>query len=181
MGPFDHIQRKGSKAIKPEPARIRKEVVSNVSSRWKPSIPVTQQSNKQGSLRLTKAGVKDAANLHVSSSKLRAQNPRKRSQQSQPYLESDSDSECSEDTGAFSSRKRPKILSHVEQYTHRQVRSHKAFSVTSARTLEMVHAAKIAGLHKPTKYRAAFPAITKAPRVLLQYPSVSEKEKYVRP
>ena len=44
----------------------------------------------------------------------------------------------------------------------------------------MVHAANIASLSKLAKYKAAFPGHVEVVEVQLQYPSASQREKYVQ-
>ena len=176
MGFFDHIQKKGSIAIKAQPAQVRREIVL---------APVNPQKSLNSNPRLNDnrhlPGTLDMKRRPVTreqTSKPRTQNLRKRPSSTQPRLESDSD-ESSNDNFREGSRKRTRVSTDVEEDTRRHVRCRKAFSDEDGGSFPMVHAADIASLSKPTKYRAAFPDSVHATGIFLQYPSASHRERYI--
>lgn len=179
-GFFDHIQRKGSKAVKAQPAQVRKETVimplnprkalkptlSQIDSRKSTSVPNRKQDGVTV-LESSKAG------------NVRAQNRRKRPSSAQPRLESDTDEDSSNEV-LNDSRKRLKADQDVETSCKRQVRSREAFSEEDGSSFQMVHAADIASLSNTTKYRLAFPMPSAVKEILLQYPSASQKERFIK-
>ncbi len=175
MGFFDHIQRKGSTAIKAQPAQIRKEIVTAPAHTRK-----TLNANllpRNGRITPRTFNVKQKPVAVQQASRPRAQKSRKRPSSAQPRLESDSD-ESSMDGALEESRKRVRTSTDAEVDTKRLVRCRKAFSDKDGGLFPMVHAADIASLSKPTKYRAVFPEFPHATEILLQYPSASQREKY---
>ena len=176
MGFFDHIQKKGSTAIKAQPAQIRKEIVVAPANPQKtlntyPRLGGTRHLPGQLNGKRKSAAV-------WPNPKFRDQNQKKRPSLAQPRLESDSD-ESSVDEFLEDSRKRARMSTDVEVDTKRQVRCRKAFSDEDYGSFPMVHAADIASLSKPTKYRALFPEVPRETEIYLQYPSASQREKYV--
>lgn len=175
MGFFDHIQKKGSTAIKAQPAQVRKEIVTASTRTSKTLNASLQPRNGRDIPRAFNVKQKPVAAQQAS--RQRAQRSRKRPSSAQPRLESDSD-ESSINGALEESRKRVRTSTDVEVDTKRLVRCRKAFSDKDGGSFPMVHAADIASLSKPTKYRAAFPEFPHARRILLQYPSASQREKY---
>ena len=175
MGFFDHIQKKGSTAIKAQPAQVRKERVLT------PGRTRKTQNSTLPLLPRAKPKVPNAKrgkNSAHQTSKPRAQSSRKRASSAQARLESDSD-ESSTDGALQDSRKRVRQSTDVEVDTKRQVRCLKAFSNEDGGLFPMVRAADIASLSKPIKYRAAFPEFPQAKEIFLQYPSASQRERFV--
>lgn len=67
----------------------------------------------------------------------------------------------------------------MEPDMKRQIRSSKAFLEDNSGAFSMVHAADVASLSKPAKYKAAFPNDPQVIQIHLQYPSASQCERYV--
>jgi H3 lysine-79-specific histone-lysine N-methyltransferase len=76
-------------------------------------------------------------------------------------------------------RKRARTSASTEPDPDRRLRSVKAFSEEGARPFKMVHAADITSEQKAGKFKPAFGAEGKPTELLLQYPSASQKERYV--
>lgn len=169
MGPFDYIQKKGSEALKPQPANIRKEISRK-------ALPLTPQPSNSRIVRpvSNNAGQSNLAVLRPS--KPRGERPRKRRFSLHPRLESDSDEKDSNETSETPS-KRSRVSASVESDYDRQVRCKKTFMEVEKQTHNMVHAASIATLAQPTKYKAAFPNDSHADEISLQYPSEAIKER----
>lgn len=177
MGPFDYIQKKGSKALKPQPAQIRKEIISTLPHARKALSSTPKRTNTRTVPATNKPRQPDLAVLHPKS---RNQGSKKRLFSAQLRLESDSDDDTSEETLEASS-KRSRVSASVEPTSNRQIRCKKLFSEDEEDTRNMVHAAEIATLRRPTKYKAAFPNDPQATSILLHYPSELAKERWVRP
>ena len=166
MGPFDHIQKKGSVAIKPQPAQIRKEVVSKLVSVRTP----------QRDLSSAKAKLSGPIS---SSIKGRRKTTTKRPPKLQQRLESESEND---DDGIHSDadgapKKRQKMDVDVKPDLCRQMRNEKSFLRDSYGIPTMVHAADIATVRNSTKYRPAFSSTPQFKQVDLQYPSACAVEK----
>lgn len=172
MGPFDHIQKKGSNAIRPQPAQIRKEIISTVISVRKTSnLPPQRYSN----------GVKAKTNRPISPAvKGRTKDTKQKLSNLQQPLESDSDE--AEEEGDHSEserapRKRQRIDLDVKPDIRRKMRNEKSFSKNSHGIPSMVHAADIATVRNSTKYRSAFSRTPDLHQVELEYPSTCAVEK----
>lgn len=186
MGPFDYIQKKGSKPIAPQPALIRREIIATASNgisgpqkglvpRPSPSNPcVTIKNGRTVTSKVTAGG------LHFRS---RSFSARKRGVSAQSRLESDSSENENDDINVAShaARKRPNLGSHDEIDMDRQVYNERALvNGENDDTFAMVHAADIATTHNLTKYKAAFSNTLEARQVYLQYPSASMRERYAQ-
>ena len=176
MGFFDSIQKPGFTAAKGKNIHIKQEVVKTVLNPQKTFVPFPQHPNKRSlpdkkTKRLNCPSAKPSPNA-------RAQNHRRRPASTPQRLESDSDDDVS-DQDLGDARKRARRTSEVEPDSKRQIRSRKAFSEDDGGVFPMVHAADVASLSKPTKYRAAFPNDRQVIRIYLQYPSASQCEGYV--
>lgn len=174
MGPFDYIQKKGSKALKPQPAQIRKEIISTLPHARKALSSTPKRTNTRSVSAANKPRQPDLTALHPSKST--NQGSKKRLFSAHLRLESDSDDEASEETFEVSS-KRSRVSASVEPASNRQVRCKKLFSEDVEDTRNMVHAAEIATLRRPAKYKAAFPKDPQATNILLHYPSELAKER----
>lgn len=164
MGPFDHIQKKGSKAIKPLPAQIRRETTS-------------QQIVATSSSRITPKNHKaTVATITTLKSFKPDQSTKKRALPVHSRWGSESDDDDNINTTSDTSRKRPKTSSHDELDSGRQIYNQKAF-MNSDDKLLIVHAAKIATIHSP-KYKKAFPKNSRANQIHLRYPNASTSERY---
>ena len=175
MGFFDSIQKPGFTAAKAKNVHIKQEVVKTVLNPQKTFVPFPQHPNKR-SLPDKKAKSPNCQTAKPSS-KARAQNHRRRPASTPQRLESDSEDDAS-DQDLGDARKRARRTSDVEPDSKRQIRSRKAFSEDDGGVFPMVHAANVASLSKPTKYRAAFPNDPGVIRIRLQYPSASQCEGY---
>ena len=171
MGPFDHIQKKGSIAIRPQPAQIRKEVISTVSS-----VPKTSLTTPERNLPGGRAKISPPSSVYP---KGRSKDTRKKSSNLQQRLESDSDDD---DQGSdietdSAPRKRQRINVDAKPDSHRKIRNGKSFPRDIHGTLAIVHAADIATVRYSTKYRPAFTRTPHLKQVELHYPSACAMER----
>ena len=174
MGFFDSIQKPGFTAAKGKNVHIKQEIVKTALNPQKPFVPFPQHSRRR--LLPDKRVPKLDGQTANRSPNSRAQNPRKRPASIPQRLESDSEDDLS-DQDLVDARKRVRRTSEVEPDVNRQIRSKKAFLEDDGGIFAMVHAADVASVSKPTKYRAAFPNDPQAVRVQLQYPSASQSER----
>lgn len=185
MGPFDYIQKKGSKPIAPQPALIRREIIATASHGTsgpqkglvpRPSLSDSCVTIKNGRTAIAKV---TAGDLH---SKSRSHSARKRGISAQSRLESDSSEDDNDDTDVAShtARKRPNLGLHDEIDMDRQVYNERALVNGENDAFAMVHAADIATIHNSTKYKAAFSNTLEARQVYLQYPSASKRERHAQ-
>ena len=173
MGPFDLFQKKGSKALQAQPLKVRKQVVTSTepqqplrSTFSAPNIrPV--RSRKTGSSLATKA----------QAAKSRSPNPRKRAASGQLRLESDSEEGNTDDEKTVASVKRVRLSTEPVPDLNRHIRSTDAFVEGNDCQRSRVHAADIAAMDKPTKFKPAFLEHPDAKLVSLQYPSASDMER----
>lgn len=174
MGPFDYIQKKGSEALKPQPLLIRKETISKFSHHGKFLSSTSQHSETRQLLPISnKAAQPKIAALHPSNST--HEGPRKRSS-SHFLLESDSDDNETNETSKATS-KRLRFSTSVEPDHDRQIRYTKSCLEEENDMYSIIHAATIATLKQPTKYKAAFPNVSQAVNIFLQYPSEEAGER----
>lgn len=89
----------------------------------------------------------------------------------------DDDGDVSEED-LSASTKRVRKDGSVEKDLNRRIRSTKAFSEEDGADFSMIHGSSIASLHKPTKYKRAFPDSLDVLEISLQYPSASQRETY---
>ena len=174
MGPFDYIQKKGSEALKPQPAQIRKEITSRLSHSPK-ALPLTPQPSNRRTIPSVSNKARQSDLTALGPSKPLGERPRKRPFSLHSRLESDSDDDSIETSEAPS--KRSRVSTSVEPDYDRQVRCKKSPLEVDKETHNMVHAAAIATLARPTKYKAAFPNDAHAIEIFLQYPSEAVKER----
>ena len=172
MGFFDHIQKKGSTAIKAQPAQVRREIIIAPANPTKVRNLASRLRDNR-ILRVTSDVKRQPVNIQKPA-KPRARNLRKRPSSAQLRLESDSD-ESSTDGFLEDSRKRVRISTDAEVDKQRQVRCRMAFSEDGG-SFPIVRASDIASLRRPAKYRMAFPEFPQATEILLQYPSASQRE-----
>ncbi|KAL9022734.1 MAG: hypothetical protein Q9185_000164 [Variospora sp. 1 TL-2023] len=173
MSLFNFIQKKGSKPIPPVPGSIRRETIHNASATTGRSYSVTSHSNTalssiQG--RVRKVG-KSQTNRSLHDNTRRLKRP------SQSRLISDSD-----DSGSEISSDRRVIGQKVDHEDRRprirDLRRQTASPEEGNRRFQMVHAAHIASLNRPSKYKLAFPQDTGGTTVEVQYPSAPDGEMY---
>lgn len=173
MSFFSIIQKKGSKPIPPAPDSIRKEITYSAPSRNRTSNAIHSQPKSiqprsiTGSQKVTK----------VRTSGFWSKNSPRRKPPTQNRLVSDSDTQES-DTGSAVPAKRAKVTHDSRTSKKRELRCKIAFSEDDDGVFPMVHAANIASLDKPPRYRLAFPQNADYHAITLQYPSASQQEKY---
>lgn len=173
MGPFDFLQKKGSQAIKPQPAKLRKETVSIQPNTQKTLDPKAQRPRVRTVPAIKRVKKVD---LNAFESPKARQDSKKRQISDQLRLESDSDDSFSDEI-LEASNKRPRISPSVEPDRHRRLRCMESLSADEAAMGNMVQAAEIASLQMATKYKPAFPDDPEATHIYLQYPSESAKER----
>lgn len=173
MGPFDFLQKKGSQAIKPQPAKLRKETVSIQPNTKKTLDPKAQRPRVRTVPAIKRVKKVD---LNAFESPKARQDSKKRQISDQLRLESDSDDSFSDEI-LEASNKRPRISPSVEPDRHRRLRCMESLSADEAAMGNMVQAAEIASLQMATKYKPAFPDDPEATHIYLQYPSESAKER----
>lgn len=173
MGPFDFLQKKGSQAIKPEPAKLRKETVSIQPNARKTLDPKAQRPRVRTVTAIKRVKKVDLNALETPKAR---QDSKKRQISDQPRLESDSDDSFSDEI-LEATNKRPRISPSVEPDMHRRLRCMESLSADEAAMGNMVQAAEIASLQIATKYKPAFPDDPEATHIYLQYPSESAKER----
>ena len=176
MGFFDSIQKPGFTAAKGKNVHIKQEIVKTALNPAGTFIPFPPYSSKRSlsGKQIKKLNTQTAK----PSSKSRAQSYRKRPASTSQRLESDSDDDVSgQDPG--DARKRARRICSVKPDFKREIRSRKAFSEDDSGVFPMVHAADVASLSKPTKYKAAFPNYPEIIQINLQYPSACQSERCV--
>lgn len=171
MGPFDHIQKKGSVAMKPQPAQIRREVISTVSRVQKTSNIIPQKDLSQD-----KAKISQTTSTH---SKGQSKDAKKKPSNLLQRLESDSDDNSDRNyiETDTTSRKRQRMNVKGTPDISREMRDQKSFLKDGHGISALVHAADIATVRNSTKYRRAFPKTIQLNQVDLHYPSASVVER----
>ena len=173
MGPFDLFQKKGSKALEAQPMKVRKQVVISTE----PQKPL--RSNSSGSNFRPVPSRKTGSTLATKArpSKSRSPNPRKRGASGQPRLESDSEEGNTDDEKTLASMKKVRLITEPLPDFTRHIRNTGAFVAGNDCQFSRVHAADIAAMDKPTKFKPAFLEHPDAKLVSLQYPSASNMER----
>ena len=178
MGFFDSIQKPGFKAAQTKNAHIQKEVVKTTIDPRKTQSPTPFAQRLLNRVPPKKKSPKQSNTKATPSPRSQPHNPRKRAASTPQRLESDSDGDVSDENLDIGS-KRVRRSSDPEPDLNRQIRSRRAFSGEDGGQFHMIHAAEIASLSTPSKYSPAFPNDPNAIEVQLQYPSASQREKYV--
>ena len=174
MSFFDHIQKKGQTALKPQTSQIRRDTISTAPDPRKRFIPTPQRpkiDDSRSSQPLKRNGPTST------SLKPPRQDSRKRISPAQQRFDTSSDDSGS-DVSLGDSRKRVKTSAETEPDLKRQIRCQKAFSEVDDTAFPMVHAADIALVDKSSKFVAAFGESTGGAEIELQYPSASHRERY---
>lgn len=171
MGPFDHIQKKGSVAIKPQPAQIRREIISTVT-------PVQKASNVAPRKDLSR---EKAKTTQITSSNVKGQSMDTRKKPSNVPQRLESDSDDNGDRNYIETetvpRKRQRMSIKGTPDTSREIRNQNSFLKDSQGISGMVHAADIANVRDSTKYRRAFPKTVHISQIDLHYPAACAVEK----
>ncbi|KAJ5107051.1 hypothetical protein N7456_003726 [Penicillium angulare] len=186
MGFFDHLQKGGAFSLQPQKAQVRKVVQAKPVPKAKPSlvqspasssprVPSSDRSRKTSALKARSV----SSDLDARPSK-RLNTPTRGRKRPTPEqrLASDDDEGISDSDASFEVRKRARTSASEEPDLERRVRSVKAFSEEGTRPFKMVHAADITSGQKAGKFKPAFGAQDKPAKILLQYPSASQKERY---
>ena len=170
MGPFDHIQKKGSVAIKPQPAQIRREIISTVT-------PVQKVSNVAPRKDLSRENAKTTQT--TSNVKGQSVDTRKKPSNVPQRLESDSDDNGDRNNIETETvpRKRQRTGIKGTPDISREIRNQNSFLKDSHGIPGMVHAADIANVRDSTKYRRAFPKTIHLSQIDLHYPAACAVEK----
>ena len=177
MGPFDLVQKKGSKPIQAQPLKIRKQpVAAPASTSSNRTLPVILSSGSS-KISLPKQIAKSNAVTKVQPARARLQNAARRSSPAQTRLESDTEGEEVEEQHQKFPRKRIKLGEAPVVDSERQIRSIKAFSEDSIEDPAVIQAAEVASLDKSSRYKAAFLNDPELTGVSLQYPSASRPER----
>lgn len=171
MGPFDHIQKKGSVAIKPQPAQIRREIISTVTS-----VKKTSNVAPRKDLSREKAKTAQTTSSHV---KGQSVDGRKKTPNLHPRLESDSDDNGDRNYIETENvpRKRQRMSVEGTPDISREIRNQKSFIKDGHGIPTLVHAADIANVRDSTKYRRAFPKTSHLSQVDLHYPAACAVER----
>lgn len=173
MGPFDFFQKKGSKALQAQPLKVRKQVVPSTEPQKPLHSAYTASENRLVPLRKPGAIV----TIKERPAKSRSPYPRKRAASAQARLESDSEEGATDDDNTLARAKRARLSTDPEPDVNRRIRSREAFVRDNEEQQSRVHAADIAAMEKPTKFKPAFPQYLDARDVLLQYPSACQMER----
>ena len=173
MGPFDLFQKKGSKALEAQPLKVRKQVVTSTE----PQKPLRSTSSAPNNRPIPSRKTGSVLTTKVRPAKSRSPNPRKRAASGQPRLESDSEEGNTDDEKTLASVKRVRLSTEPVPDFNRHIRSTDAFVGGIDCQLSRVHAADIAAMDKPTKFKPAFLKHPDAKLISLQYPSASDMER----
>ena len=184
MGFFDHLQKGGAFSLQPQKPQIRKVVqtrpapAKSTSSTSGARSPRTQSSLEQR----RKAAAQSRSVLSDPdarpSKRLGTPNNRLRKRPT-PEQRLSSDDDLSDSDTSFEVHKRARTSVSTEPDPERRLRSTKAFSEEGSRPFKMVHAVDITSGSKAGKFKPAFGADSKSAVIHLQYPSVSQRERYV--
>lgn len=175
MGFFDHLQKGGSFSLQAQKPQIRKIVQARPAA---PSKPTPSQSSRIPSHEKgRKAAV--SRDTEPRASKQRSGTPLRTRKRQTPELRLSSDDDASDTDTSFEVRKRARTDDSAESDPERRVRSLKAFSEEGVKPFAMVHAADITSGKKSENFKPAFGSGGKPTKVFLQYPSASQKERYV--
>lgn len=163
-----------------QPLQIRKESVGTKStSRVAPLVHATRPPNGQ-SLQLKRAlhtedKTRGSSHRWVEELNVRS---RKRQIRSQGLIDFGSDeSEGEEDHRGSWKKLKPPLEQKPD--SKRRIRNKQAFSKEGDGVVPMVHAADIPSLDKATRYVPSFEGLPEDMEVLLQYPSVFQRERYL--
>ena len=189
MGFFDHLQKGGAFSLQPQKAQVRKVVKAQPAPKPKsasqtpvngsPRVPSSSERNQKASAVKARSVSSDADNRPAKRLNTPARG-RKRPTPDQ-LLSSDDDDDVGDSDTSFEVRKRARTSASAEPDPERRIRSVKAFSEEGTRPFKMVHAVDITSGQRAGKFKPAFGAQGKSATILLQYPSASQKERYVSP
>ena len=187
MGFFDHLQKGGAGAfsLQPKKAQIRKVVqtrpaaptrsVTQPSETRSPRVPSSTERNRKAQTLKSRSVSSD---LEARSAK-RLSTPSRIRKRPTPEQRLSSDDDASDSEASSEVHKRARTSASAEPDPERRLRSVKAFSEEGSRPFKMIHAADISSGPKAGKFKPAFGAEGKPKEILLQYPSASQRERYV--
>ena len=162
---------------KPQQLLVRKEVVTTKSSIPRKNLLSAPPRSDVRQSQPKKADHKPRKSTPLSSSDAERKVPRKRSTPTQRTVFSSDDSDVSETSERPSKKLKQESVQDVD--SKRQVWLAKAFSNEDDGQFPMVHAADITSLDKATKYLPTFEGWSDSLEVVLQYPSISQRERRV--
>lgn len=182
MGFFDHLQPKGSNALKVQKPQIRREVPKTDNKKHSSS---NKPKNKLEPPRRDTSS--SATGTPAPPSRVYAHGPRKltksrstkrlqRKQQTVLVLESSSEDE-DESSGQDHKRKRVKVQNTENSGPRRQLVALTAFADRQSAPLDYTHGVAIT-TQEAIKYIPAFPNSSETPELELQYPSRVARERY---
>ncbi|KAJ9200767.1 hypothetical protein DTO164E3_3917 [Paecilomyces variotii] len=181
MGFFDHLQKGGGFSLQPKKPQIRKVVTQT-----RPAVPARTSSAaaSPAPAASSRSAVRQSKARPVSGDS-RQNTPQKRlgtagkiRKRPSPAQRLSSDDDDSDTDTSFEVRKRARVSASAEPDPDRRVRDTEMFSEKGKESFRMVHAADIASLEKPGKFKRAFDKTDKPVDVWLQYPGASQKERY---
>lgn len=186
MGFFDHLQKGGAFSLQPQKTQVRKVVQT------RPALPKSKSASQTPDNRSPRVQSSSERSRKASTLKSRSAStdpdsrpskhlntPSRGRKRPTPEQRLSSDDDASDSDASFEVRKRAKTSVSAEPDPERRLRSVKAFSEEGSRPFKMVHAADITSGQKSGKFKAAFGAEGRTKPIFLQYPSTSQKEKYV--
>ncbi|KAG8530347.1 uncharacterized protein KY384_004849 [Bacidia gigantensis] len=187
MGFFDKLQKPGHTALKQQKGVSHTETRKDLNVTRNPYLNQIQKKQIKTISRLTperhsRHSTPDHSAKRKSSKPKTltpetGSNSRKRASSTPQRQDWGSDDEGS-DSDLNEVAKRVRRSTTIEPDPKRRIQSRKAFSDEDGGRFDMVHAANIASLVDPKKYRIAFPDFLDAKQIQLQYPSASQQEKY---
>ena len=175
MGLFDYLQKPGSKSIKQQPLKIRKELVRTETSQLRASLaPSGQPLNNKPLIPSGISKKRDQLGQIVSLSQSTGSSKQLRTpDQEQKFSSDDSDTHNTNNAPS----KRTKSSVSREPDLKRHVRLEMAFSETRTDSFPIVHAADITSVTASTKFVPAWEGLPQRAEVMLQYPSYSKAER----
>ncbi|MCJ1376953.1 Nucleosomal histone H3-Lys79 methylase [Xylographa soralifera] len=179
---FNYLLKKSSAST--QSLQIRKEVVTTKTTiRTASLLNAAPRSNGlQPSRKQTKRPQDKGRRSPLHTVKKENEATRKRRTPSQGLVNfSSDDSEVEEEEEEEEEGSRKKLKAELDQDPDlkRQVRNKTAFSEDDEGIFPMVHAADIPSLDKTTKYVPSFEGLPENTEVSLQYPSASQRERYL--
>ncbi|KZF26588.1 histone-lysine N-methyltransferase [Xylona heveae TC161] len=190
MGFFDHLQKKGSSAIKPQGAQIRREVVRTPSAQviggkdarrpltHKKSLNASKLGQQNGASPARTLAVRQQGSLSPDSRSSRSRNSSRRRTPATPQRLSSSSEDSDSDDSLINSRKRIRTSASGEPDLKRHLPDKRAFADKEDASFPFIHASDIASLNKSSKFVKAFRDSTRSTAIFLQYPSRSKPERY---
>ena len=163
-------------AAKPQQLLVRKEVVTTKSAVPRENLLSAPPRTDLRRPQPKKVDRNPRKSTPQSSSETERRVPRKRSTPTQRTVFSSDDSDADDVLERPSKKMKQESVQDTD--SKRQIWSAKAFSGDDEGLFPMVHAAEITSLDKATKYLPTFEGWSDSLEVVLQYPSVSQRERH---